>query len=238
MRCSCALKPRAKWRRRSKSRAALRHFHRRRGGRRLARRRRDQPEDQEGGDRPARASDLVENPDILAGVARGSTGDRPPLVVGFAAETENLVEHAREKLARKGCDLIVANDVSAAAGVMGGDENTMVIVTPDGETAWPKLDKDAAAAGSSIIWRQQFCAATGTLRWKSGSRRLPHARRPAACRPIRALARPASISSPPFQPTHRYSLPSGRSRPDPDRAGYGNSGGLRSAGRGRVRASP
>ena len=50
------------------------------------------------------------------------------------------------KLARKGCDLIVANDVSPAAGVMGGDENTLVIVTPDGETAWPKLDKDAAAA--------------------------------------------------------------------------------------------
>jgi len=88
---------------------------------------------------------LVENPDILAKVARLQEG-RPPLVVGFAAETEKLVEHARQKLARKGCDLIVANDVSPAAGVMGGDENTLVIVTPDGETAWPKLDKDAAAA--------------------------------------------------------------------------------------------
>ncbi len=71
---------------------------------------------------------LVENPDILARVARLQEG-RPLLVVGFAAETEKLVEHARQKLARKGCDLIVANDVSAAAGVMGGDENTLVIVT-------------------------------------------------------------------------------------------------------------
>ncbi len=87
---------------------------------------------------------LVENPDILAGVARRSK-DRPPLVVGFAAETENLIDHAREKLARKGCDLIVANDVSEAAGVMGGDENTMVLVSAGGEAAWPKLDKDAAA---------------------------------------------------------------------------------------------
>jgi phosphopantothenoylcysteine decarboxylase/phosphopantothenate--cysteine ligase len=67
-------------------------------------------------------------------------------VVGFAAETEKLVEHARQKLARKGCDLIVANDVSPASGVMGGDENTMVIVTAEGVTSWPKLAKDAAAA--------------------------------------------------------------------------------------------
>jgi phosphopantothenoylcysteine decarboxylase/phosphopantothenate--cysteine ligase len=77
-------------------------------------------------------------------VSRRAT-NRPPLVVGFAAETENLVEHARKKLARKGCDLIVANDVSPAAGVMGGDENTMVIVAAEGETVWPKLDKHDAA---------------------------------------------------------------------------------------------
>jgi phosphopantothenoylcysteine decarboxylase/phosphopantothenate--cysteine ligase len=88
---------------------------------------------------------LVENPDILAAVSHLKAG-RPKLVVGFAAETEKLVDHARQKLARKGCDLIVANDVSAASGVMGGDNNTMVIVTPEGETVWPKLDKDAAAA--------------------------------------------------------------------------------------------
>ena len=95
------------------------------------------------GDTPP-ALHLVENPDILADVARRSQ-DRPPLVVGFAAETENLIDHARQKLARKGCDLIVANDVSQAAGVMGGDENTMVLVSAEGETDWPKLDKEAAA---------------------------------------------------------------------------------------------
>ena len=87
---------------------------------------------------------LIENPDILAGVARRAE-NRPPLVVGFAAETENLIEHARQKRTRKGCDVIVANDVSPAAGVMGGDENTMVIVDAEGETVWPKLDKEDAA---------------------------------------------------------------------------------------------
>jgi phosphopantothenoylcysteine decarboxylase/phosphopantothenate--cysteine ligase len=87
---------------------------------------------------------LTENPDILAGVSRRTT-DRPTLVVGFAAETEKVVEHARAKLARKGCDLIVANDVSPASGVMGGDENTLIIVTTDSENVWPKLAKDEAA---------------------------------------------------------------------------------------------
>jgi phosphopantothenoylcysteine decarboxylase/phosphopantothenate--cysteine ligase len=95
------------------------------------------------GDGPP-ALHLVENPDILAGVARRAE-KRPPLVVGFAAETENLIDHARKKLTRKGCDLIVANDVGPAAGVMGGDENTMVLVSAEGEAVWPKLDKDAAA---------------------------------------------------------------------------------------------
>jgi len=87
---------------------------------------------------------LIENPDILATVARRAE-NRPPLVVGFAAETEHLIEHARQKRIRKGCDVIVANDVSPATGVMGGDENTMVIVDAEGETIWPKLDKEDAA---------------------------------------------------------------------------------------------
>lgn len=95
------------------------------------------------GDAPP-ALHLVENPDILATVARRGA-DRPPLVVGFAAETENLLEHARKKLARKGCDLIVANDVSEAAGVMGGDDNTFVLVAAEGETTWPRLAKEEAA---------------------------------------------------------------------------------------------
>jgi phosphopantothenoylcysteine decarboxylase / phosphopantothenate---cysteine ligase len=97
-----------------------------------------------GGDGPP-ALTLVENPDILAHVA-GLRQGRPAVVVGFAAETDRLVEHARAKLARKGCDLIVANDVSPSTGVMGGDQNTMILVTADGEEAWPKLDKDEAAA--------------------------------------------------------------------------------------------
>jgi phosphopantothenoylcysteine decarboxylase/phosphopantothenate--cysteine ligase len=87
---------------------------------------------------------LVENPDILASVARRHV-NRPPLVIGFAAETEKLIEHARAKLERKACDLIVANDVSPPHGVMGGDENTLVLVSAKGEVAWPKLDKAAAA---------------------------------------------------------------------------------------------
>jgi phosphopantothenoylcysteine decarboxylase/phosphopantothenate--cysteine ligase len=95
------------------------------------------------GDSPP-ALKLVENPDILANVALRS-GNRPALVVGFAAETEKLIEHSRKKLARKGCDLIVANDVSPAYGVMGGNENTLVLVSAKGEIAWPKLDKAAAA---------------------------------------------------------------------------------------------
>ena len=87
---------------------------------------------------------LAENPDILATVSRLDSG-RPPLVVGFAAETERVVEHALAKLARKGCDLIVANDVSAEGGVMGGDRNTVHLVTADGVETWPTLDKDEVA---------------------------------------------------------------------------------------------
>src|SRR5258708_23953573 len=67
---------------------------------------------------------LVENPDILARIA-GQHNDRPSLVVGFAAETENVVAHARAKLAKKGCDWILANDVSPGSGTFGGDRNTI-----------------------------------------------------------------------------------------------------------------
>jgi len=87
---------------------------------------------------------LAENPDILATIAHRNEG-RPPLMVGFAAETENVIEHARQKLARKGCDLIVANDVSAATGVMGGDRNTVHLVGPSGVETWPTLDKAEVA---------------------------------------------------------------------------------------------
>jgi phosphopantothenoylcysteine decarboxylase/phosphopantothenate--cysteine ligase len=88
---------------------------------------------------------LTENPDILATVAK-SKAKRPRLVIGFAAETENIVEHAKQKLARKGCDWILANDVSAESGVMGGDVNTIQLVTRDGVETWPPLSKEAVAA--------------------------------------------------------------------------------------------
>jgi phosphopantothenoylcysteine decarboxylase/phosphopantothenate--cysteine ligase len=92
----------------------------------------------------ALALSLVENPDILATIAQRKEG-RPPLVVGFAAETEKVVEHARAKLARKGCDLIVANDVAPGTGVMGGTRNTVHLVTRDDVETWPTMDKDEVA---------------------------------------------------------------------------------------------
>ena len=86
---------------------------------------------------------LSENPDILAGVARGPK--RPKLLVGFAAETDDVIAHAKAKLAKKGCDLIVANDVSPATGVMGGDRNTVHLVDSSGVTSWPEAGKDEVA---------------------------------------------------------------------------------------------
>ncbi|MBX6426070.1 MAG: bifunctional phosphopantothenoylcysteine decarboxylase/phosphopantothenate--cysteine ligase CoaBC [Variibacter sp.] len=89
---------------------------------------------------------LVENPDILATIAHRKS-NRPTLVVGFAAETERVLEHAKEKLARKGCDWIVANDVSIESGVMGGDRNTVHLVTRDGVESWPTQSKEDVARG-------------------------------------------------------------------------------------------
>ncbi len=85
---------------------------------------------------------LVENPDILATISARTEG-RPSLVVGFAAETDQVLDNARKKIARKGCDLIVANDVSAEGGVMGGLDNTVHLVARDGGVeTWPKLGKE------------------------------------------------------------------------------------------------
>ena len=86
---------------------------------------------------------LVENPDILATVARGSV--RPRLVVGFAAETEDLLDHAARKLDAKGCDLIVANRVGPGSDVMGGPDNEVHLLTRAGVDSWPKMSKDAVA---------------------------------------------------------------------------------------------
>ena len=88
---------------------------------------------------------LLENPDILATTSQRKRG-RPELVIGFAAETQNVVENARQKLARKGCDWILANDVSADTGVMGGDMNTVHLITKTAVESWPSQSKDAVAA--------------------------------------------------------------------------------------------
>ncbi|MEL7429154.1 MAG: bifunctional phosphopantothenoylcysteine decarboxylase/phosphopantothenate--cysteine ligase CoaBC [Pseudomonadota bacterium] len=86
---------------------------------------------------------LVENPDILKGL--GHHRQRPSLLIGFAAETEKLETHARAKLERKKADWIVANDVSPRDGVMGGDENTVRLLSKDGVDAWPKMGKAEVA---------------------------------------------------------------------------------------------
>ena len=87
---------------------------------------------------------LAENPDILAHVA-GLAEGRPALVVGFAAETQDVVAHATAKRARKGCDWIVANDVSPATGIMGGAENAVTLITADGAEAWERMPKARVA---------------------------------------------------------------------------------------------
>ena len=87
---------------------------------------------------------LTENPDILSSIAHRKSG-RPRLVIGFAAETDEVVANARAKLARKGCDWIVANDVSPASGVMGGDSNTVHLVTAESVESWPPQGKDEVA---------------------------------------------------------------------------------------------
>jgi phosphopantothenoylcysteine decarboxylase/phosphopantothenate--cysteine ligase len=90
--------------------------------------------------------EMVENPDILATVAK-RTSNRPPLVIGFAAETEHVADNAAAKLARKGCDWIVANDVSPATGIMGGDSNAVQIFMKDRSApeSWPAMSKDDVA---------------------------------------------------------------------------------------------
>lgn len=87
--------------------------------------------------------ELTENPDILASLSRAD--QRPKLVVGFAAETEQVVENAIAKRLKKKCDWILANDVSPATGAFGGDENTLHLITSDGVEDWPRLGKQAAA---------------------------------------------------------------------------------------------
>lgn len=88
--------------------------------------------------------EFAENPDILATVSKLEKG-RPALVVGFAAETDDVIANATAKRLRKGCDWIVANDVSPATGIMGGSENAVTLITADGSEDWPRMGKDAVA---------------------------------------------------------------------------------------------
>jgi phosphopantothenoylcysteine decarboxylase / phosphopantothenate---cysteine ligase len=88
---------------------------------------------------------LVENPDILSTIAQRGN-DRPALVIGFAAETEDVVENARRKRLRKGCDWILANDVSPGTGTFGGDSNKIRLVAADGVEDWPVMTKREVAA--------------------------------------------------------------------------------------------
>ena len=91
----------------------------------------------------APALQFAENPDILATICRGD--QRPKLVVGFAAETDDVLAHARAKRLRKGCDWIVANDVSPHTGIMGGAENSVTLITERAEETWPRMAKEAVA---------------------------------------------------------------------------------------------
>ena len=92
------------------------------------------------GSAPPPPIELVRNPDILATLASPGNA-RPRIVVGFAAETEDLIANAQKKLAAKGCDLILANDVSPGSGTFGGEENTIHLVAADGVESWPRLSK-------------------------------------------------------------------------------------------------
>ncbi|WP_299566879.1 bifunctional phosphopantothenoylcysteine decarboxylase/phosphopantothenate--cysteine ligase CoaBC [uncultured Sulfitobacter sp.] len=88
--------------------------------------------------------EFAENPDILRTISQRDA-DRPALVVGFAAETNDVIENATAKRLRKGCDWIVANDVSPATGIMGGAENAVTLITDAGAEEWPRMSKDAVA---------------------------------------------------------------------------------------------
>jgi phosphopantothenoylcysteine decarboxylase/phosphopantothenate--cysteine ligase len=89
--------------------------------------------------------DFAENPDILAAVSQMDSG-RPGLVVGFAAETDDVIANATAKRVRKGCDWIVANDVSPETGIMGGAENAVHLISEDRREDWPRMTKDQVAA--------------------------------------------------------------------------------------------
>lgn len=101
--------------------------------------------------------ELTENPDILKFV--GHHAERPAVVVGFAAETQSVSDNALKKLAAKGADLIVANDVSPSTGIMGGTRNSVAIVSPEGIQPWPEMDKDQVAERLAALIAARFTPA-------------------------------------------------------------------------------
>ena len=103
------------------------------------------------------ALDLIANPDILAELAAPGP-KRPRLVIGFAAETEHLAAHASAKRQRKGCDWIVANDVSEGTGIMGGAENAVLLITEAGVEAWPRMSKAEVAQALAARIAAYFAA--------------------------------------------------------------------------------
>jgi phosphopantothenoylcysteine decarboxylase / phosphopantothenate---cysteine ligase len=116
---------------------------------------------------------LTENPDILKTVSM-RTANRPKLVIGFAAETGNVIPNAIKKLESKGCDWIVANDVSHQGGVFGGDRNTVHLITSSGAENWPEMSKDEVAGRLM----KAAAAALGNTESVSGASRLKAAPRP------------------------------------------------------------
>ncbi len=103
---------------------------------------------------------FAENPDILATLSQLAEG-RPRLVVGFAAETENLIENAEAKRRRKGCDWIVANDVSAAGGGFGGDSNLVHLIAGDQVEDWPRMSKRDVAERLAARIAEHFNGTAG-----------------------------------------------------------------------------
>jgi phosphopantothenoylcysteine decarboxylase/phosphopantothenate--cysteine ligase len=97
------------------------------------------------GKAPAPRLELVENPDILKTIGHAPDGQRPALVIGFAAETDDVIGYAQKKLISKGADWIVANDVSPETGIMGGDRNAVHIISQSNVESWPDLDKQEVA---------------------------------------------------------------------------------------------
>ncbi|WP_421872766.1 bifunctional phosphopantothenoylcysteine decarboxylase/phosphopantothenate--cysteine ligase CoaBC [Pararhizobium sp.] len=97
---------------------------------------------------------LTENPDILKTI--GHHARRPELVIGFAAETQNVAENGRSKLERKGADYILANDVSPHTGIMGGDRNTVKVIGKSGDEDWPEMDKQAVAERLGALIASHF----------------------------------------------------------------------------------